>query len=135
MIAHHFFNFFTFVGAAISGIIVLKMHRIEKLTFINKFLLIYFYIDTMHGFLLGFVSFNMYKRYILPSKLYPTTSEWMYIFSSESERPQNCTKFISLWMTGMLKSVLLSGLMMCRLVLFQLLNLCLRNCMIVVDLN
>ena len=46
------------------------MHRIEKLTFINKFLLIYFYIDTMHGFLLGFVSFNMYIRYILRSKLH-----------------------------------------------------------------
>ena len=65
MIVHKFFNLFTFFGSIISGMIVFKMHRIEKLTFINKFLLIYFYIDTVHGFCLGFVSLNLYNRYFL----------------------------------------------------------------------
>ena len=59
----HFLNIFTFVGTAFSGIIAVQMLRMDKLTFVNKLFLIYFIIDTVHGYLLGYFSFKLFERF------------------------------------------------------------------------
>ena len=58
-----FFNFFTFVGAVLSGIISVQMFRMANLTFVNQLYLIYFIIDTVHGFLLGYFSMTLFARF------------------------------------------------------------------------
>ena len=58
-----FFNFFTFVGAVLSGIISVQMFRMANLTFVNQLYLIYFIIDTVHGFLLGYFSMALFARF------------------------------------------------------------------------
>ena len=59
----HFLNIFTFVGTVFSGIIAVQMLRMDKLTFVNKLFLIYFIIDTVHGYLLGYFSFKLFERF------------------------------------------------------------------------
>ena len=60
-----FFNFFTFLGAVLSGIISVQMYRMANLTFVNKLFLIYFIIDTVHGYLLGYFSMALFARFDL----------------------------------------------------------------------
>ena len=63
MIVHPFLNLFTYFGAVISGIIVFRMNKMTNLTYVNNVFLIYFSIDTVHGFLQGFFTINLYERY------------------------------------------------------------------------
>ena len=58
-----FFNFFTFVGTLLSGIIVIQMLRMYNLTFVNKLFLLYFTIDKVHGYLLGYFSMKLFERF------------------------------------------------------------------------
>ena len=108
-----FFNYFTFVGTVFSGIIAVHMLRMDNLTFVNKLFLIYFIIDTVHGYLLGFFSFKLMERFGIWVELVPDMTS--INFSTESKLSQNCGKFIGIWMNGIpMKSLLISGLMMCR---------------------
>ena len=66
-----FFNFFTFVGTVFSGIIAVQMFRMDNLTFVNKLFLIYFIIDTIHGYLLGYFSFKLVERFGILFELIP----------------------------------------------------------------
>ena len=96
MMVVEFLNFFTIVGAVFSGMISVQMFRMDGLTFINKILFTYFTVDTVHGFLIGYFSTKLLE-------------------STESNLSDTCSKFISIWMSGIsMKSLFITGVMMCR---------------------
>ena len=107
-----FFNFFTFVGTFLSGIIAIQMLRMYNSTFVNKLFLFYFTIDKVHGYLFGYFSMKLLERFgfsLIPNKYL------VFIFSTNNDQSQNCAMFIGIWIIGTpTKSLFIAGLMMCR---------------------